>query len=273
LNKKLFFVIPIIIGIIIVSLSGFAPSKYDESFENESFIFDAFGNEGEQFVTYDNDTRRTWTSFKVELKPGFEEVYDKIGVVKEPQNTVVIYPIFTASAYTSSGFYDYYTDTCDESCLTSTIESSFLSQASGNGFQILTLLGYDTITDIDVNNNPEILKKYDKVILLHNEYVTQNEFDAITSHPKVIYLYPNALYGKIVYNESEKTITLVRGHGFPEKHIANGFDWEFDNTSMEYNQDCNGWEFYEIGNGVMLNCYPDIEMMKNAELLLWVKEL
>ena len=36
--------------------------------------------------------------------------------------------------------------------------------------------------------------------MLHNEYVTRPMFDAITSHPNVIYLYPNALYAEIEVN-------------------------------------------------------------------------
>ena len=68
-----------------------------------------------------------------------------------------------------------------------------LYTSSGNAIQAFDLLGYDVLTDAIVDKNPNILKKYDKVIILHNEYVTRAMFDAITSHPKIIYLYPNAL--------------------------------------------------------------------------------
>ena len=75
-----------------------------------------------------------------------------------------------------------------------------------------------------------MLKNYDTVILLHNEYVTKSMCDTITNHNKVIYLYPNALYAEIETNYEENTITLVKGHGFPEEEIKNGYDWKFDNT-------------------------------------------
>ncbi|SMH72213.1 hypothetical protein [Candidatus Nitrosotalea okcheonensis] len=35
---------------------------------------------------------------------------------------------------------------------------------------------------------------------MHNEYVTKKEFDAITSHPDVIFLYPDALYAQVRTN-------------------------------------------------------------------------
>ena len=109
---------------------------------------------------------------------------------------------------------------------------------------------------------------------MHNEYVTQREFDAITSHPNVIYLYPNALYAEIEVNYDQNTITLIRGHAYPEKHVDNGFDWEFDNTRpYEFDRACDDWEFYEINNGKMLNCFPDEQLYEDDSLLRALKEL
>jgi hypothetical protein len=119
-------------------------------------------------------------------------------------------------------------------------------------------LGYSPITDIDIDKNPSILKEYDKIIMLHNEYVTRTMFDAITSHPNVIYLYPNALYAEIEVDYDNNTITLIRGHNYPEEEITNGFDWEFDNTHpFEYDNNCEQMIFYPIDNGWMTNCYPE----------------
>jgi len=134
----------------------------------------------------------------------------------------------------------------------------FSYESSGVAIQVLSLLGYDYITDVEVANNPNILNRYDKIIILHNEYVTSKEFEAITNHPKVMYLYPNALFAEVEYNQENSTLTLVRGHGYPEKTISNGFDWEFDNTHPnEFDTECISWKFYEIDNGIMLNCYPE----------------
>ena len=114
--------------------------------------------------------------------------------------------------------------------------------------------------------------------MLHNEYVTRAMFDAITSHPNVIYLYPNALYAEIEVNYVDQTITLIRGHNYPEQKIANGFDWPFDNTHpYEYDDVCLNMEFYKIGGAWMTNCYPENLFFQNTEqlfnLLKLVKDL
>ena len=206
-----------------------------------------------------------------ELKPENQKLYDMLSNVDK--KTVVIYPIFTASAYDSPGFYDYYKEYCDASCLTVQIKPILRTEIGGNSAQILKLLNYNFLSDVDIDKNPKILKNFDKVILLHNEYVTKKEFDAITSHPNVIYLYPNALYAEIETDYEQNTITLVRGHDFPQKGIANGFDWKFENTDpYESDKACKNWEFYEVDNGKMLNCYPEALIYEDPRLLELLKE-
>ncbi len=211
-----------------------------------------------------------------ELKIEFSDIYQELGFVNQKSNAVVIYPTFTESAYSENGFYDYYNSKCDESCLTVPIQDDFRGEyaSSRAAHRVLQLLGYDQLTDIDIDKNPEILTKYDKVILLHNEYVTKSIFSAITSHPKVVYLYPNALYAEIKVDYKTGTISLVKGHGFPEKQIDNGFDWIYDNTHpYEFDNHCTSWEFDEIPNGFMLNCYPEYIIFKDQKLLETIKNL
>jgi len=93
-------------------------------------------------------------------------------------------------------------------------------------------------------------------------------FDTITNHPKVLYLYPNALYAEVELNENE-SITLIKGYSFNGK--SNGFDWKFDNSQMEYDSKCNNWKFYKVNNGVMLNCYPEHIILKDRKLLEFIK--
>lgn len=202
-----------------------------------------------------------------------KEKLDQISVKSDVKKSVVIIPVFTASAYLQHQFYDYYGGQCDSRCLTTPMYSQIPLgyTASGKAVDILQSLGYYTVTDIDVDKNPEILSQYDKVIVLHNEYVTQNEFDAITSHPHVIYLYPNSLYAKVYANYTTNTITLVRGHGYPDMSIRNGFDWKFDNSSLEYDIQCMKWKFDTINNGIMLNCYPENRLANNITLLKAIK--
>ena len=193
-------------------------------------------------------------------------------------NSVVIYPIFTSAAYQPGGFYDYYAGNCDESCITNlNFEySEFDYNGSGLTAQILFELGYDFLTDVDVDKNPEILQNYDTVILLHNEYVTKNQFDAISSHPNLIFLFPNALYAEIDVNYNDNSMTLIRGHQYPSPESpANGFDYEIEERfhHYEYDSECLEWEFIEIKNGYHLNCYPDGVITKNLEILIKLKEL
>ena len=210
-----------------------------------------------------------------QLKPDLSDTYSEIGVYDKKNKPLFIIPVYTASAYSKNGFYDFYNGKCD-TCLTTKIISidELGEQSSANAVKILKLLGYDSITDIELDKNPNILSKYDKIIVLHNEYVTKNLFNAITSHPNVIYLYPNALYAEISTNFVDNTISLIRGHGYPNENIANGFDWEFENTHpYEYDKECDNWEFYDIPNGKMLNCYPEQKIWQDENFLKALKEL
>lgn len=207
------------------------------------------------------------------------QLYDSLGPKNANQSTVVVMPVFTLLAYANHGFYYYYSGQCDEVCLTVHLNSiplplKFDYTTSFNAIQVFEILGYDIIADGEVDVDPSILTKYDRVILLHNEYVTQKIFDAITDHPKVIYLYPNALYAEISTDYNTNSITLIRGHGYPEKDIENGFDWEFENTHpYEFDSKCDGWEFYEIDNGFMLNCYPESIIYHDIKLLEIIRDL
>ena len=67
-------------------------------------------------------------------------------------------------------------------------------------------------------------------------------------------------------------MTLIRGHNYPEPQIRNGFDWEFDNSPLEYNTNCVDMGFTQIDNGWMLNCYPERPIHQSKVLLEMIKE-
>lgn len=235
-------------------------------------LFRVLTRESDLRIDYDTRTI-TYSNADFELKPELMDTYNRIGLLNQTHSTVVVYPTFTESAYGEGGFYDYYEQKCDATCLTIPISTDFDGEYSSSraAFNSLKLLGYHHITDIDVDRNPSMLERYDKVVLLHNEYVTDNEFDAITQHPKVVYLYPNALYAKVNTDYTNNTITLIRGHEYPIPEIRNGFDWEFDNSHFEYDNTCMNWKFYEVDNGIMLNCYPEYIILKDEKLLETIK--
>ncbi|MCE9652249.1 MAG: hypothetical protein K8Q89_04210 [Nitrosarchaeum sp.] len=217
--------------------------------------------------------RNMYSKFLLVPKEENRQLYDSLGPKKTNQTTVVIIPIFTMMAYSNHGFYDYYAGICNEKCLTVNVDSvdpalTLDFRSSSNAYQVFKFLGYNIISDADVDEDPSILRNYNRVILLHNEYVTQKEFDAITNHPKVIYLYPNALHAKVSLDFEGNSITLLRGHGYPKQNIENGFDWKYDNTHpYEYNTKCNDLQFYKIDNGFMLNCYPENIILSDVILL------
>ena len=244
----------------------------------QSSFFEIYGVYGKCII---DDGNQVWESLLLGLNPNKMDMYNEVAVWNDPQKTVVVYPYFTFAAYSEPGFYTYYRGECDDCTTTKFVPPTLFYNeyvTSGTGHQALPLLGYPTITDTEIDRNPSILQQYDKVIMLHNEYVTRAMFDAITSHPNVIYLYPNALYAEIEVDYVDETITLIRGHNYPEPEIANGFDWEVDNTHpYEYDSLCADMKFYQIENGWMTNCYPENFFLKDhtglVNLLKTIKNL
>ena len=199
------------------------------------------------------------------------EQYEELAA---PEKTVVIYPILTQSAYSWGSIHDFYSGRC-ETCSTASINEFYdpIFSVGAKTFRILEFLGYNIIDDIDIDKNPEILQDYNSIVVLHNEFVTENEFMAITSHSNVVYLYPGALTSKVEINYEDNSMSLKRGPTFPEPYIKNGFDWKHDNSKMAKNTVCEKWQFYKISNGHMLNCTPEDIIQNNSKLLKELKKL
>jgi hypothetical protein len=232
----------------------------------KSSFFEIYGLHGNCVMVGDE---QVWKYVILGLNPNNVDIYNEVAVWNDPQKTAVVYPYFTSVAYNEPGFYTYFRGECDDCTTTKFAQPTPLYTSSGIGHQALTLLGYTSITDAEIDRNPSILQQFDKVIMLHNEYVTRTMFDAITNHPNVLYLYPNALYAEIEVNYIDETITLIRGHNYPEPEITNGFDWEFDNTHpYEYDSKCKTMQIYEIKNGWMTTCYPENVFLRNSQALV-----
>ena len=275
-------------GIIIVNLPEvvdpydvtFSPIFSDIKQKNLDYVttsfFHVFGDidsiqviDGEEF----------WGAIYLGINNELMDEYNEVSIWNNPQDAVIVYPFFTNAAYNEPGFYTYFRGECDTCTTTPFANPELYFATSGNAVQALSLMGYKMISDMSIDKNPDILKKYDKVIMLHNEYVTRTMFDAITNHPNVIYLYPNALYAEIEVDYENNLITLIRGHNYPpEDPVSNGFDWEFDNTHpYEYDTECLTMQFYKIDNGWMTNCYPEQVFATSTngtyEILKTIKEL
>jgi hypothetical protein len=81
----------------------------------------------------------------------------------------------------------------------------------------------DVLTDEDVHNASSIFanKKtniYDVIILGHQEYVTQQEYDNlkrfVANGGTLILLNGNVLYNQVNYDKDSKMLTFVKGHGY-----------------------------------------------------------
>jgi hypothetical protein len=288
LNEKLFLILilpVLLIAVLTESVFAQAPNSIQYGpFNNSSHYLEVISNtEGHKQVlrlptdsllfniTPQYNQADQLKSFSMKLKPELTDLYNKLGLFGKLHDIVFIYPSFTQAAYDNNGFYDYYNGKCDTSCLTVPIPTRVngIQASSIAGALVLKLLDYPYVKDEDIDKNPDILKQYKRVIVLHNEYVTKKEFDAITSHPDVVFLYPNALYAEVKTNYDSNTITLVRGHGYPDKSIKNGFDWKNDNSKYEYNVFCDNWTYYRSrdNNYSMLNCYPEYKILSSPEML------
>ena len=143
----------------------------------KSSFFEIYGKYGDCITDGDE---QVWRSAAIGLNPNKMDVYNEVALWNDPQKTVVVYPYFTSVAYNEPGFYTYFRGECDDCTTAKFAPPTVLYTSSGVGHQVLTLLGYPTITDVEIDKNPSILQQYDKVIMLHNEYVTRAMFDAIT---------------------------------------------------------------------------------------------
>lgn len=192
--------------------------------------------------------------------------------VKKFQNsdpkTVVIFPILTQYAYKDGGFYDYFKGICN-TCNTISLrplEINATYTTGLNSFSLLTQLHYPFVTDLFVDKHPEMLKDYDTIILLHNEYMTKNEFEAIKSHKNVLYLYPNSMYVEVSVDYKNLTMSLVRGHGYPYKSIMNGFNY-ITSSRGEYDLNCKNYKWEERPNGIQPTCWPEFLIKSDRSFL------
>ncbi len=170
----------------------------------------------------------------------------------------LVRPIFTDTAYTDA-FYVFYelhqNDTAtseDLSYLTAVVKDTWLGiQWSSYKFfkPWLENNTINLITDIEVHLNR--IQQYDKIILLHSEYVTQQYYDNlrewVSNGGTMILVDGNALYAEVEYGQTatKAMIRLSKGHG-----------WEFNGTLavqsvkerwLEENKEFIGSHFGGIG--------------------------
>ena len=217
------------------------------------------------------------TSTEVVAPPLQDEPTSIIDKLKfTDKSVVVVAPLLTANAYRYQGFYDTFRGDCDESCLSLQLDTKirFGYTSSNSALVYFNNLGIPIIDDYTASLNPEIFSQYKKIIMLHNEYVTIEFYEAIINHPNVYFMYPNALYAEI--DLTDGVMTLIKGKGYPKDDpppTVNAFDWEFENTHPdEYDLECIDFKWSKIGNGYQLNCYPEVVIFEKTEIMDFIFE-
>ena len=157
----------------------------------------------------------------------------------------LIVPTFTQAAYNNAfyKFYEKYANvrygrniTSDLNLLSSKVLPIDLTSSSRSAFAMLQLVGnlkwitqqsnITVLTDVDVDNGSILAKNgdnnnnnnnaYDVVILGHQEYVTQKEYDNlrkfVANGGTMIILDGNVFYAQVKYDKGNQTVRLVKGH-------------------------------------------------------------
>lgn len=193
------------------------------------------------------------------------------------ESVLVITPRFTEVAYSKNGFYDYYDGSCGKECLTVPMQDGRADRWGSYNLhltQFLSFLGYPMESDESVHlkllNDTNYLNHYKSIILLHSEYATRELYQGIINHSHVIYLSPNSLYAEIKYQNH--SITLIKGHNYPNQSVTNGFGWKHDNSPEEYDLGCNMWKFRDVSNGKQLNCVAETTFAQKPQILIQMKD-
>lgn len=154
----------------------------------------------------------------------------------------LIKPTFTAAAYNYGGFYDFYRRhdnappneniTSDLGLLRVKVDRIPTTRTSASAYAMLSLLrdikwltpasNVTALSDQDVDGGCIFYKDgrnaYDVVVLGHQEYVTQQEYDNLKQFVHnggtMIILDGNVFYAQVSYDRATDTIQLVKGHGW-----------------------------------------------------------
>jgi N,N-dimethylformamidase beta subunit-like protein len=157
-------------------------------------------------------------------------------------NIALVEPTFTVAAYSHNGFYDFYRHyinapaheniTSDLDLLKVKVGSVSFSRASTSAYAMLSLLhdvgwvtmasNITTLSDQDVDGGKifgsDGRNAFDVLVLGHQEYVTQREYDNLRGFVHnggtMIILDGNVFYAQVSYDRATDTIRVVKGHGW-----------------------------------------------------------
>jgi hypothetical protein len=166
---------------------------------------------------------------------------------KKLPTVALVVPIFTGAAYNKAfyNFYKHYAQVQPGQNVTQHLNllSSKLTNPKSRIMSVVTASTYamrylakhlellipknniSILTDIDVDggravfmNNKNTTNRYDILVLGHQEYVTQQEYNNlrtfVANGGTMILLDGNVFYAQVGYDKTTQTITLIKGHGW-----------------------------------------------------------
>lgn len=245
-NVRLLLIIAAVLSIIVISIA-LSPSS-SLNFPKESNIY-SYGD----YASKTENNNKNYNITPVLKNNTIEYKFSRNNVtVSGPSNNAhtnefrestiaLVKPTFTDAAYDNK-FYDFYTKylnvtskvnvTKDLNLLNSKV-TNYQSGTVNNVFAMLKLvevmkwidsktkIGIISDSDVDKgkifnsNNNSNLLNV---IILGHQEYVTQSEYDNlkkfVSNGGTMIILDGNVFYAEVRYFDNNNTISLVKGHGW-----------------------------------------------------------
>ncbi len=189
----------------------------------------------------DNAGNENWDEVIVDI----QEMKQKHDSRDSRRAVAFVEPSFTAAAYNLDGFYEFYDKYEDIDFGEDVIDDLHLMTADIPAdpekayFEPIMQRVKDfvpeevkttIIGDMDVHDGfifrNDGSNAYEALFLLHNEYVTQQEYDNLRSFVsnggRVVFLDGNLFYGEVSYDKTHCTATLIKGH-----------DWEFDGKAVK----------------------------------------
>jgi hypothetical protein len=188
----------------------------------------------------------------------------------------LVFPTFTAAAYYKA-FYTFYRKhistlpgknvTVDLDLLSTNVNNQISPYASGPTMlfmvkhleDIIPNLNLDLLSDQDVDGGCIFSKngnnKIDVVILGHQEYVTEKEYDNlkkfVANGGTVILLDSNVLFAEVKYDANTNKVTLVKGHSwaFNGKSAWRSVNERWKNETEQW----IGSNYYDIYSAKFLN--------------------
>ncbi len=222
----------------------------------------ATGNEEILFKKKINDDM-TCINLNLGNKPEILDVEEKINASQRAVNIAIVQATFTEAAYDKS-FYMFYEMYKAEENKTSASPNttkytdlllskldqdpktwSALIQIADHLKWLTPKSSIDILTDKDVHTGTLLFSNngtnlYDVIMLEHQEYVTQQEYDNlkkfVSTGGLLFLLNGNVFYGEVEYDNNTDTIRLVKGHG-----IASNGETAWKSVKERWKEETSEW--------------------------------